>query len=268
VDIDLGAYFRRIGYTGSREPSLAVLSHILYAHMSRIPFENFDVLLDRGVRLDAGSLQKKLVAARRGGYCFEHTSLLAAVLERLGFDVTRRAARVVLFSPRTEVSRSHMFMTVELPEGTFVVDPGFGGFGAPFPVPLENASDDTGSRSSHWMVRDGRYTVLRVRRGDEAVDGWVTDLEEENHPIDFELGNYYTATHPESPFREIIMMSIVTPSGRVSVMNRDVAFHRNGEVATQRLPDRAAFRRLLVEHYGFDLPEFDTLRIPAIPEWG
>lgn len=264
MEIDLDAYFKRIGYSGSREPTLPVLRDILYAHMSRIPFENLDVLLDRGVRLDLESLHGKLVTACRGGYCFEHSSLLAAVLEWLGFDVTRRAARVVLFSPAAESSRTHMFMTVRLPEGAFVVDPGFGGFGSRFPVPLESA----GGNPSHWMARDGRYTVLRFKRGDEVVDGWVTDLEEENHPIDFELGNHFTATHPRSPFRQIIMMSIVTPSGRVSVMNRDVTVHENGSVTPEQIADRAAFRQLLVRHYGFDLPEFDTLRIPAIPEWG
>lgn len=263
MDIDLDAYFNRIGYAGKRDATLAVLRDVLEAHMSRIPFENLDVLLDRGVRLDPESLQKKLVTACRGGYCFEHSSLLARVLERLGFDVTRRAARVVLFSPRTEATRAHMFMTVRLPEGVFVVDPGFGGFGSRFPVPLENG--DGGS--SHWMARDGRLTILRFKRGDEAVDGWVADLEEENHPIDFEVGNYFTATHPKSPFRQMIMMSIVTPSGRVSVMNRDMTVHENGGVTPKQIADRAEFRKLLVEHYGFDLPELDTVKIPEIPEW-
>jgi N-hydroxyarylamine O-acetyltransferase len=261
--VNLDAYFKRTGYSGSREPTLPVLRDILYAHMSRIPFENLDVLLGRGVQLDAESLQNKLVTSCRGGYCFEHSSLLAAVLERLGFEVTRRAARVVLFSPPAESSRTHMFMTVRLPEGTFVVDPGFGGFGSHLPVPLENADGS----ASHWTARDGRYTVLRFRRGDDVVDGWVTDLEEENHPIDFELGNHFTATHPRSPFRQIIMMSIVTPTGRVSVMNRDMTVHDNGVITPTQIADRAAFRKLLVEHYGFDLPEFDTLCIPAIPEW-
>lgn len=267
MEIDLDAYFKRIGYFGSRAPSLTVLRDILNAHMSRIPFENLDVLLGRGVQLDTESLQKKLVTSCRGGYCFEHSSLLAAVLERLGFDVTRRAARVVLFSPPAESSRTHMFMTVSLPEGVFVVDPGFGGFGSRFPVPLEDGAGDSRSSSTHWLARDGRYTVLRFKRGDDVVDGWVTDLEEENHPIDFELGNHFTATHPGSIFRQIIMMSIVTPSGRVSVMNRDMTIHDNGNVTPKQIAERAHFRELLIEHYGFDLPEFDTLRIPAIPEW-
>ncbi len=50
-------------------------------------------------------------------------------------------------------------------------------------------------------------------------------------------------------------------------MNRDVTFRDGGDVMPMQLGDRRAFRNLLVEHFGFDLPEFDTLRVPAIPEW-
>jgi N-hydroxyarylamine O-acetyltransferase len=51
----------------------ATLAGLLGAHMAHIPFENFDVLLGREVRLDPEGLQAKLVKARRGGYCFEHS---------------------------------------------------------------------------------------------------------------------------------------------------------------------------------------------------
>ena len=265
--LELDAYFERIGYHGSREPTLPVLSGILVAHMSRIPFENLDVLLGRGVRLDLESLQQKLVGARRGGYCFEHATLLAAVLEQLGFDLQRRAARVVLFSPATESPRTHMFLTVTLPAGTFVVDPGFGGFGPRFPVPLETGAGSDNGSPTHWIARDGRRITLRFKRADETIDGWVSDLDEENHAIDFELGNYFTAMHPQSPFTQLVMMSIVTPSGRASLMNRDFTLHNGSDVTPKQIADRREFRRLLVDHYGFDLPEFDTLRIPAIPEW-
>jgi N-hydroxyarylamine O-acetyltransferase len=36
-------------------------------------------------RLDTASLQAKMVAQRRGGYCFEQNHLLRAALERLGY---------------------------------------------------------------------------------------------------------------------------------------------------------------------------------------
>jgi len=111
--------------------------------MAAIPFENLDVLLGRPVRLDLASLQAKLVDARRGGYCFEHVTLFAAVLEQLGFTPVRHSACVVLVNPRTAAPRTHMFLTVPLAEGTFVVDPGFGVLAPKVPLPLEDGEKVT-----------------------------------------------------------------------------------------------------------------------------
>jgi N-hydroxyarylamine O-acetyltransferase len=43
---------------------------------------------------------------------------------------------------------------------------------------------------------------------------------------------------------------------------------RNGaESRSYQLADRSALRSLLVEHFGFDLPQVEQLRVPSIPEW-
>ncbi|MGH7057165.1 MAG: arylamine N-acetyltransferase, partial [Acetobacteraceae bacterium] len=81
---DLAAYFARIGYDGAREPTFATLAALHALHPAAIPFENLDSLLGRPVPLDLASLQAKLVGERRGGYCFEQNTLLAAVLGALG----------------------------------------------------------------------------------------------------------------------------------------------------------------------------------------
>ncbi|HEX5121746.1 MAG TPA: arylamine N-acetyltransferase, partial [Rhodanobacteraceae bacterium] len=94
AQLDLDAYLARIGWTGGREPTFATLAGILRAHVRTIPFENLDVLLGRAIDLDLRALQRKLVHARRGGYCFEHATLFAAVLEALGFAPLRHSARV------------------------------------------------------------------------------------------------------------------------------------------------------------------------------
>jgi hypothetical protein len=51
-DEDLASYFDRIGYTGPRRPDLPTLRGVVAAHATSIPFENIDVLLGRGVRLE------------------------------------------------------------------------------------------------------------------------------------------------------------------------------------------------------------------------
>ena len=265
ANIDIDAYFKRIHWSGGRAPTLATLEGLIEAHIVHVPFENLDVLFGRPIRLDLEGLQDKIVGARRGGYCFEHATLFAAVLEALGFQVTRHAARVILFGPVGEAKRDHMFMTVTLDGATYVVDPGFGPYAPRFPVPLVEAS---ASRSTHWMQRDGNFWVLHVTREDrQPVAGWATTLEAEGQ-MDFEVFNHYVATHPKSPFMNWVFLSAVTPEGRVNVMNRNVTFLRGADApAATQLEDRAALRALLAEHLGFDLPEVERLTVPAIPEW-
>ncbi|MDH5246026.1 MAG: arylamine N-acetyltransferase, partial [Betaproteobacteria bacterium] len=91
---------------------------------------------------------------------------------------------------------------------------------------------------------------------------------EEDNLVDFEVGNHYMATHPSSPFVNRMMMRALTEDGRVTVMNRDVNVHRGGASEPMRLDDRGSLRRLVVDYFGFDLPEVERLRVPSIPEWG
>jgi N-hydroxyarylamine O-acetyltransferase len=233
--MDLDAYFERIQWDGGTRPTFDTLAGILHAHMSHIPFENLDVLLGRGVRIDLDSLQDKLVRDHRGGYCFEHGTLFAAVLEQIGFKATRHSARVVLVTPRAESPRGHMFLTVPLAEGTFVVDPGFGSLAPRVPVLLEDATDAAADREQHWMARREDHWVLRTRTEDKLLDCWVSALDQDNS-VDFEVGNHYTSTHPASAFVNRIMMRALTADGRVRLMNRDLTIWRKGERSSFSYP--------------------------------
>ena len=264
--LDLDAYFERIGWDGATEPTYDTLAGLVRAHMAAIPFENIDVLLGRGVRLDLESLQAKLVRARRGGYCFEHATLMAAVLEQLSFHPNRHSARVTLVASHTTSPRGHMFLTVPLAEGRFVVDVGFGAQAPQFPVPLQDDEQRRTDDTTHWMTRDADRWVLRAKADGKTINAWVSTLEHDN-PVDFEMANYYVATHPASPFVNRMLLCALTDEGRVTVMNRDVTIRRDNMPHVSQLADRAALRALLAEHFGFDLPEVERLRVPSIAEW-
>lgn len=264
--VDLQAYFKRIDWRSGTDPTFATLAGLLRAHVLKIPFENFDILLGRGVRLDLDSVQSKLVHGRRGGYCFEHGTLFGAVLEKLGFQTARHTARVILFGPVTAAPRAHMFLTVRLPEGSFVADPGFGLFTSRVPIPLVYGQKARGDYETHWMVRDGKRWMLRVQVGESPRDAWVTTLEQDN-PADFEMGNHFTATHPASPFVNRIMISALTEEGRVTLINRDAKIWRENKPSPAQIADRPALRQFLIKYFGFDLPEVEDLRVPTIPEW-
>jgi hypothetical protein len=79
----------------------------------------------RPILLDLPSLEAKLVAGRRGGYCFEQNALFAAVLDELGFAVTRLAARVRVGATVVR-ARTHMVLGVRIEGTQWLADVGFG----------------------------------------------------------------------------------------------------------------------------------------------
>ena len=116
ADIDLDAYFDRIGYTGPWEPTLDVLQALHRLHPAAIAFENLTPLMGERVSLDLGDLQAKLVLGGRGGYCYEQNGLFKAVLTALRFQVHGLAARVRWGLPEDAPPRprTHMALLVTL----------------------------------------------------------------------------------------------------------------------------------------------------------
>ena len=92
---DIDAWFSRIGYNASRDPTLGNLRRLVTAHATAIAYESIDVLLNKPPSLDPKLLQSKMIFGGRGGYCFEQNMLFRAGLRSLGYKVTSLQARVV-----------------------------------------------------------------------------------------------------------------------------------------------------------------------------
>jgi hypothetical protein len=113
--------------------------------------------------------------------------------------------------------------------------------------------------TGHRLAREGNDWVLYVAKDGEQVRGWISTLEED-YPVYFEMMNYYTSNHPSSFFTHNILTSAVTQDGRVNIMNQGVQIISNGAARGAHLTDRKAVRSLVTEHFGFDLPELETMR--------
>jgi N-hydroxyarylamine O-acetyltransferase len=249
--IDIEAYRARIGHTGPLAPTSETLRALHYAHATSIPFENLDVYFKRPLLLDLESLQAKLVARRRGGYCFEHNTLFASVLESIGFAVTRLAARVRMGATAIR-SRSHMILSVDLAGEPYLTDVGFGGAGLLYPIRLdqEQPVDQCG-----WIYRvkdEGATRVLQLKRDAGWLDLYGFTLEPQ-FPIDYVVANHYTSTHPDSPFVRTLVAQRCGPLARWTLRDRELSEERPGRVESKVLPDDAAVVAALTEIFGIEV---------------
>jgi N-hydroxyarylamine O-acetyltransferase len=243
--VDLDAYFSRIGWVGNPRPTAKVLEELHLAHATHIPFENLDILLGRPINLDLESLQGKLVYGRRGGYCFEQNTLFAAVLEQLGYHVTRLAARVRYNATRV-LPRTHMLLKVDGEGASWLADVGFGGGGILTPIHLTADQNSLQFSWTYRLIREEDAWVLQSLQG----DGW-SDLyaftEEPQYPVDFEMANYYVSTHPKSIFVQLLLAQLPTPEARYILRNRELTILREGGVETAALDGEEALLRVLAD---------------------
>jgi N-hydroxyarylamine O-acetyltransferase len=257
LPLDLDAYFNRIGYSGDRQPTLDVLNALHLAHATHIPFENLDILLGRPIRLDLASLQAKLVAGHRGGYCFEHNLLFRAILEALGFAVKPLAARVRLGHP-TVRARTHMLLMATVANVPFIADVGFGGGGLLHPIPLVEAQPVRHYAWDFRLAREGSGWVLQSLSDGQWMDLYAFTLERQ-YRIDYEVANYYVSTHPDAQFTQGLFVQQATPEARYFLHAHTLTVDRGPDGETVlTLTDNAERLAVLAETFGLHFPPGTT----------
>ena len=188
--------------------------------------------MGRPIRLDIESLQAKLVAGRRGGYCFEQNRLFATALEALGFAVTPLAARV-RFGTSSVLPRTHMLLQVDVDGRRMLADVGFGIHGLLLPVALDEAGESHQFALTYRVVvADSDRHVLQALIRGEWTDLYAFTLEPQ-YPADFEMANHYTSTHPSSRFVQALIAQRTGTDVRRMLRDRDYSEHR-GDVVTHR----------------------------------
>ena len=266
--IDLEAYLRRIGHTGSIAPQLSTLQALAIAHVATIPFENLDPLRGLPVDLELAALQRKLVQDGRGGYCFEQNLLLAAVLRTIGFEVSGLIARVLWNQPEDAVTgQTHMLLRVELAGESWLVDVGFGGQVLPGALRLQTDIEQaTGHEPLRLILRDGDWRMQSLVRG-QWLSLYCFDLKP-SQPVDYVVANHYVSTHPASRFVSNLIVARTAADRRLSLFNREFTIRRLGhEPERHALRDSAEIRDVMEREFLLHVPGYAALdrRLDELP---
>ena len=144
-------------------------------------------------------------------------ALLATALETIGFQVKRLAARVLIGTdPRP---RTHMMLIVTAEGEPWLADVGFGGAGLLHPIRfcVDEVADCFGWK--YRIVAAASHYLLQTQQQGEWQDLYTFTLEDQL-PVDYEMANYYTSTHPQSHFTRVLTAQLPRPERRLRLTNQ------------------------------------------------
>lgn len=256
--VDLEAYFRRIGYSGPAAPTLETLRALQELHPAAIPFEAIDVLLGRGVDISPQAVDAKLIGAGRGGYCYEQNGLFKRALQAIGFEVEGLIARVNWNAPADAPERppSHMALRVTIDGVPWLADVGFGSCVPTAPLRLDSREPQPTAHESFRFVPAGPELQLEA----EIAGRWAPVYRLLAGPqldVDYELANWYTATHPGSHFRHRLIVTRTTPDTRHVLAGGRLTVRSADGTAEARFLEADEIERELAERF----------LLPVDPDW-
>ena len=252
-EFDRDAYLRLIGYDGKITPSVESLKALHHAQLYTIPFENFDIQLDKPIEIHSKAIFEKIVRKKRGGYCFELNGLFLMALQSFSFDVRPLLARVHVTG--TPSSRSHQIELITLAGKQWIADVGFGADTPRVPIPLELNKPTIFDEQKIRLVDAGHFgTMLQAEKNNGWIDLYSFDL---SHVFSADLAqaNHFTSTHPGSLFVSSRIATLPVKSGAMTLLNNTLKKVVSGKESVQELPEGQAYMDALKEHFRIEIDE-------------
>lgn len=260
------SYLARIGATRPDRPDAAALRELQLRHLTAVPFENLSIHLGEDIVLEEQTLLDKIVAGRRGGFCYELNGAFAALLRELGFEVALLQARVHGDDGKLGIPYDHLALRVGTDDGTgpWLADVGFGDH-AQHPLALDDHTDQEDPRGTFRIRRApaeaaeggedyGDVEVLRDGAPQFRLDPRPRAL------ADFRAGAWYHRTSPDSGFTRAPVCSRFTAAGRITLSGRKLVTTVGAERHETPLGSDDEVLAAYHEHFGLRLDRLPTVR--------
>ena len=255
MSFDLKSYFERIGYTENSGSPIERLKQVHFRHMVSIPFENLNVYLKKEISLAPEDVERKFLVERRGGYCWEQNLMFCMALQEMGFQVQPIVVR--LYRPEVGFGGLlHRQNIVKLGDEKYAVDVGYGGNCFTLPVKIELDTVQEQTHSTYRVVRDelDRYDYIVQILDKDTFTDMVAITDKPAGADDFIIGNFFTSQNPTSFFRQHIMCSLYTETGRHSLFDDRLTVIENGKTDVIEVT-QDSLRDVLKKYFLIDVKE-------------
>ncbi len=263
-------YLQRLGYDSPPPPTLATLRDLQLRHVCTFAFESLSTLLRLPVPIDLPSVEQKVLFDGRGGYCYELNQMFLALLQELGFEARGITGRVVMGGPPdARTARTHRLSLVTLDGVRYITDVGFGGMVPSSPLQLDTEAVQATAHEPYRLTfnaGENSYTLWAEVAG-EWRGLYVFDLQVQA-AIDYEIGNWYVSTHPNSPFLGQLKVALLSPGKRHTLNNAHYAIHSLDQPSEKRLLNNAQeLTVLLRDTFGIRVPVQPSLAQAMAGGW-
>jgi N-hydroxyarylamine O-acetyltransferase len=246
VTLDVDALLRRIGLTAQPPATAAGLRTVHRAYVSRVPYEDIAVQLGESRPLDVEALAARICHGGRGGYCFEVNGVFGALLEALGFAVTRHES--VVAERGSDEPTNHLALSVEVEGRTYLAEAGWGE-GWLDPLPLEPGVHRAGPLSWSVEPEPGGWWIGQHEWG--ATPGLFVSAAPATLD-DFQPHHTRLSTAPESPFVRTLVVQQPHDDHVTTLRARTLSRVGPGRDERTVLPDAGAFADTLRSVFGID----------------
>ncbi|MDD2740351.1 MAG: arylamine N-acetyltransferase [Methylomonas lenta] len=253
-------YLARIGLSHP-EATAAGLAQLQQAQLNTIAFENINPLLGILPDLETPALVEKVLKQDRGGYCFELNGLLALALEELGFGYEPIMARVRM--GRSEGGpRHHLAFIAEADGESWLVDAGFGGPAARFPLLLN-------SQRAQQQAHDTYRIRYEADSGENVLeqyqpDGWFALYSFDRAAVrrcDMDAANMLCATWEQSLLARNLLLCRYTEFGRIQLFNTNFSEFRAGTQNSRTIETVEQLNALVRNDFGIAVTDAELTGI-------
>jgi N-hydroxyarylamine O-acetyltransferase len=251
--MDVREYLHRIGAHFPKGPTLEGLRDVHLAHLRAVPFENLDIHRGVPIVLDRDRILRKIVADRRGGFCYELNTAFHWLLTELGYPVTLLSAEVARPEGGFGIPFDHMMLLAEVEGDAWLADVGFGDS---FLRPLRFVEGEVHEEKEYRFRLTRHESYWHLERAPRDGDGYLEQYRFTT--VARQIGDYrggceYHQKSPESTFTQKVVATRALEDGRVTVTRDRVILRQGGARSETPLADETAFYSALAQYFGIQM---------------